>query len=268
MVRRPMRHLPLKLVVELDGERNQNLGEQRRQRKPGSHGADARAVFGFSWRSHPGSPIRKSRRRGKSTTMEAFVDGRIAREAVVRECHVRRVKITSIPAWQELDRIEAACVNEGHTTIPSGILARPARAVAGHAVRVGGDMSVACGCGAEGPGVGGVTFLRGRYDIVKSLYSSLPGLVQPQRLARVSRACTRSHRLRVVCRSAPRQTPRLEDAERFQWVGSSGSDPGFSRRHVSCGIHRAVRGGGVRRDVELTRQRLREAERITKERER
>src|SRR5664279_2976135 len=46
--------------------------------------------------------------------MEMLVDGRAAREVIVRESHARRVKISSMPTWQALNDIEGAGVDERH----------------------------------------------------------------------------------------------------------------------------------------------------------
>src|SRR5580698_6894908 len=51
--------------------------------------------------------------------MEVFVNGRVARELIVREGHARRVEIASIPARQALDNIEAAGVDKGHRALTS-----------------------------------------------------------------------------------------------------------------------------------------------------
>ena len=47
--------------------------------------------------------------------MEVFVDRRASREFVMRECHIGRVEISSMPAWQALDHFEAAGVDSAYT---------------------------------------------------------------------------------------------------------------------------------------------------------
>jgi hypothetical protein len=43
-----------------------------------------------------------------------LVNGRTAREVVVRECHISRVEIASIPTWQSLNDPKTACIHKGH----------------------------------------------------------------------------------------------------------------------------------------------------------
>ena len=59
--------------------------------------------------------------------MEVLVNNRTAPEIVVRKRHVLGVKISSAPARQTLNDIEAVGVNKGHTFPPLMILSLPTR---------------------------------------------------------------------------------------------------------------------------------------------
>jgi hypothetical protein len=52
VIRSSMRHLTFKLVVELDGKRNQRVRQQRRQRKTGSGGTRDENRLAFVSRLH------------------------------------------------------------------------------------------------------------------------------------------------------------------------------------------------------------------------